>query len=452
MNKTAFHRINPLILLGMLGISQISHASLLSNGGFEAGVFTPAEDNTQWLAVDSDQLTGWNINGQAITWLAADNNFSLNPSSGDHFINLTDGAPGGVSQIIATEVGRSYVLSFDLGSSPNGGEPVSVKVSADGSSKVFTSSESTGEAKWERFSLPFTATAAKTKVSFTGIAGADFIAIDNTSVDETVVEHELGYNYTSRTAPQVIMAGASPSIIDDNDTTFDILAIVRPGAVPLRSVAINRASPVFKLELQHVNTLDNGDQLWKTTYYLNRGAFGNATLPVKWGPYQNQFVMRATDTKQHPPFPLFTSGNYPATAPLAGPAKKETLKYNTTKREYAQVIMAGVTPSIVDLYDSSFDIVAWVRPGATPVEKVVVRHGTNELMNIYPKKTTELPNGDQLWVFTHPIPAGGFGIATAPVELGNGPTEYNVQAIDGSGKVVSSYPDLVSGDYPALAK
>lgn len=454
MNKKAHYTISPLLLLSTLGISTMTHAELIINGSFEVGSFAPAKDSTQQLAVGSTQLNGWTIQKDVISWIGKNNPWRLSASKGDFFLDLTEeqsGAPfGRVAQTIKTVSGKAYVLSFDLGSSGYWGGPAAIRASAGNTARTFTSKDSEADSEWQRFSMSFTASSSNTLVTLEGSTGTKYIGLDNVSVVENAPQADFGYSSLARTPPQVIMAGISPAIIDAKDTSFDILALVRPGENPLRSVTVNRAAPAFTTDLKHINTFKNGDQLWKTTFNFAPGAFGNGKFSLKWGALQNQFFVRATDIKTHPPFPIFVSGNYPAQMAYLDSSKNDQLNYNTTKRADPQLIMAGITPPIVDIFDTSFDIVALVRPGSKPIQDVIVNFGSKKLLNIYFKKKTDLSNGDQLWVFNHPIPAGGFGLATGGITLGTGSQEYNLQIIDSTQKTYTKYPDLLSGNYPAI--
>jgi len=76
------------------------------------------------LPVGSTAITGWASVGDTLAWIGTGNPWGLSANDGARFLDLTDfaaGAPfGGVVQTVATSPGASYVLSFDLGSSPSG--------------------------------------------------------------------------------------------------------------------------------------------------------------------------------------------------------------------------------------------------------------------------------------------------------------------------------------------
>ncbi|MBT7307164.1 MAG: DUF1566 domain-containing protein, partial [Gammaproteobacteria bacterium] len=60
---------------------------------------------------------------------------------------------------------------------------------------------------------------------------------DTTTVTIELLEvTPLNYDTRARVSPQVIAGGVSPSIIDINDTQFDIVAMIRPGVLPIDRV------------------------------------------------------------------------------------------------------------------------------------------------------------------------------------------------------------------------
>ncbi len=127
------------------------------------------------------------------------------------------------------------------------------------------------------------------------------------------------YMDEARVYPQVIMVGISPSIIDVSDTSFDILALVRPGLYALQDVTLGQGASLFSFSLIHVGTLPNGDQIWKKTMNFDRGAFGTNDIPLSWGNGNGQYLVSVTDVNQQSvsayDFPLINSGNFPQVSP-----------------------------------------------------------------------------------------------------------------------------------------
>lgn len=130
--------------------------------------------------------------------------------------------------------------------------------------------------------------------------------------------------------------------------------------------------------------------------------------------------------------------------------KNDLLSYNSKKRFAPQIIMGGVSPAIIDILDTSFDIIALVRPGFLPIQNVVLSQGSNILFNIAMEKRAELSNGDQIWVAEFQLPQNFFGITTVPVIWGNGSGEFSIQVIDTAQQVSAGYPLVRSGNFPAM--
>lgn len=360
-----------------------------------------------------------------------------------------------------TQANKPPIASFTANPT-SGTSPLIVSVDASASSdsdgsivgyawNIVNSQPSTGKTASFTFNQAGTYTISLTVTDNQG-------ATASTSKSITVINPKttaLNYNQTARLKPQIIMAGMSPSIIDLGDTEFEILALVRPGVLPLQSVTLGQgANPLFNLGLQHINTLPNGDQFWKTTFAFERGAFGVADLPIKWGNGTGEFFIRATDTNQQSAeglhFPTIQFDNAPAQQPAMDTVKNDNLSYNGTKRFAPQIIMGGVSPAIVDILDTSFDIMTLVRPGFLPIQNVILSQGGNKLFNISMEKRAELSNGDQIWVSTFIFPRGNFGITSIPVVWGTDAGEFTIQVIDTAQQISAGYPIIRSGNYPAM--
>jgi hypothetical protein len=128
-----------------------------------------------------------------------------------------------------------------------------------------------------------------------------------------VVPSTLTYNATARLVPQVIMAGASPSVIDSNDNTLDVLAIVRAGAVGISRVSLSQnGNGAFRINMSKIAELSNGDQVWKSEFSFERGGFGTGIVPISWGDKEGQFSIKVTDGQQNSKsFPVLEAGNFP---------------------------------------------------------------------------------------------------------------------------------------------
>jgi len=173
-----------------------ANADLLTNGSFEntSKTFVGDVNSVDELASGSMSIPGWTtINGSPTAWIENGNPYGISAADGSYFLDLTgysDSSPyGGVSQTFATTAGTSYVVTFDLGYGGNSGAfagPVSVLVSAGGSSGTYTSgSGSPNPAVWDLETFDFTATSSMTTLSLIGesTAGGDYIGLDNVDVE-----------------------------------------------------------------------------------------------------------------------------------------------------------------------------------------------------------------------------------------------------------------------------
>lgn len=95
-----------------------SAQNLFVNPSFELGTFLPNGDNTMDLGPGSANIAGWSVTGPGVAWIGTPNPFSLLPSDGTKFLDLTDypGVAGGVFQVVALTPGASYRITFDQGS------------------------------------------------------------------------------------------------------------------------------------------------------------------------------------------------------------------------------------------------------------------------------------------------------------------------------------------------
>ncbi len=182
------------ILLALATVN--AYADLITNGSFEdtSKTFVGDANKVDELNSGSSAIPGWTtINGVPTAWIMNGNPYGISAADGSFFLDLTGysdfGTYGGVSQSFATTAGTSYVVTFDLGyggDSTAFGGPVSVLVSAGGSSQTFTSgSGSPNPAVWDLETFGFTATSSTTTLSLIGktTTGGDYIGLDNVDVE-----------------------------------------------------------------------------------------------------------------------------------------------------------------------------------------------------------------------------------------------------------------------------
>jgi hypothetical protein len=180
-------RIHALVLCTSLLAATTAHANLLSNGSFESGSFINQGNDTMSLAAGSTAISGWTVVTDATAWIGPTNPFGLSASDGSFFLDLTNyqtGSPfAGMSQVIATMPGATYALSFDLGGSTFWGRPDAITASAAGTSATFTTPKTGSNNEWQHVSMQFTASSNLTTVLLQGVAGSQYIGLDNASVD-----------------------------------------------------------------------------------------------------------------------------------------------------------------------------------------------------------------------------------------------------------------------------
>lgn len=177
-------------VLMLAAASSASASNLLTNGGFDDPTgFSPPSNNTMSLGVGATTMTGWTVVNGSLAWIQTPDPFNLNPTSPSFFLDLTDyrdASPyGGVTQLLSTTAGNTYVLSFDLGSSLQYNVPDSITASAGATSATFTSTNTSQNDIWEHHTLQFTAGAGPTTlISLVGnnAAGA-YIGLDSVSVE-----------------------------------------------------------------------------------------------------------------------------------------------------------------------------------------------------------------------------------------------------------------------------
>ena len=183
-----YRSLLPAIALATCALGASAGPNLLTNGSFETITgFVNQGNDTMSLPAGSTVMTGWTVITDTTAWIGPTNPFGLSASDGSYFLDLTNyqfGAPfAGVRQTIATTPGSTYRLSFDLGSSTFWGRPDSLSASAAGASATFTTPSTGTNNDWTHESLLFVATGASTAVQLQGVAGFNYIGLDNVSVE-----------------------------------------------------------------------------------------------------------------------------------------------------------------------------------------------------------------------------------------------------------------------------
>ena len=166
---------------------------LIVNGGFEdaGGTFVPNVDKLMSLPAGSGVIPGWTTLNAELIWARNDNIYAQTPF-GSFFLDFTgyhDSPPyAGVAQTITTTPGRSYRLSFHLGtyeSTPIYSGPIGVAVVIGGLTNSILAFSPTGLGnQWSSFTADFVATNNATEVAIVGTftAGGAYIGLDEVSV------------------------------------------------------------------------------------------------------------------------------------------------------------------------------------------------------------------------------------------------------------------------------
>ena len=158
-----------------------------TNGSFETGTSDPG--SYVQLSAGSTSLTGWTITTGSVDWIGT----YWTAAAGTKSLDMNGAAPGAISQVLATTIGKNYVVTFALSANPAG--PVALyalTVGATGAtSQPYTfdravNSNTLSNMMWQAKQYSFTATSATTTLSFTsGVAtGAYGPALDNVVVTE----------------------------------------------------------------------------------------------------------------------------------------------------------------------------------------------------------------------------------------------------------------------------
>jgi hypothetical protein len=139
---------------------------------------------------------------------------------------------------------------------------------------------------------------------------------NNVALNQPVTSPRLALSEVAgirRLIPQVLGAGLDPQLVDLDDTSFDVIAIVRAGVVPIQTVSITQNQGGFALAMVELETLPNGDKKYRATYTYPRGAFPETRLGDLFGTQPGQFNITVTDqTQQTHSFPNLGWGNNPA--------------------------------------------------------------------------------------------------------------------------------------------
>jgi hypothetical protein len=171
-----------ILVLALLGLCGLANASLIVNGSFEDGTFTPDGNNTMALNPGSTNITGWTTSVQELAWIQDPNPFpNISASDGIRSLDLMgyhDSQPTGtISQTFATNIGWTYKVTCDVGF-------VSQIIVSDGTNSALFDESSNVTPGWVNHSWSFVAGANSTTLSFSGGPGTagNYAGLDNVDV------------------------------------------------------------------------------------------------------------------------------------------------------------------------------------------------------------------------------------------------------------------------------
>jgi len=168
-----------------------ANANLIVNGSFEDNTATfvsnvNAGDDTMNLNPGASNLSPWSVISGDVAWVGPSNPFGLSASDGNYFLDLTGyerTAHGGVTESISTQIGGTYLLTFDIGNSTTYNPSISASIWATAGNNSIIFGNTTNS--WQSAAMTFQATSTSTLVTLQGWAGQAYIGLDNVSVVQT---------------------------------------------------------------------------------------------------------------------------------------------------------------------------------------------------------------------------------------------------------------------------
>jgi choice-of-anchor C domain-containing protein len=167
-----------------------------TNGSFESGSNDPGA--YEQLTAGSPVLTGWTITTGSVDWIGT----YWPAAAGSKSLDMNGAAPGAIGQVLATTIGKTYVVTFALSANPDGpvAPPYALTVGATGAvSQAYTfdravNANTLRNMMWQAKQYSFKATSATTTLSFaSGVtAGGYGPALDNVVVTEKAASSSAG--------------------------------------------------------------------------------------------------------------------------------------------------------------------------------------------------------------------------------------------------------------------
>jgi len=249
---------------------------------------------------------------------------------------------------------------------------------------------------------------------------------------------------------QVIMGGFDPMLIDfaQRVMEYKIMAVVREGSAPIRSVSVKKNEEAFNALSNKMNLegqLSNGDKVYSIGLVMDREyAFAHKGEPLAnlFGSGVGEYNITVVDESQEThSFPDLNMGNNPH---VMIHALSQVQSYTTKgiRRFRPQVLMAGLDPMLLDYGDDSFKIRAIVRPGRTDIQNVTLKNGGGSF-KVAMNREGDIGNGDIMYSAEYTFPRGAFPSGSLRDLFGNVDlaSEFLVEVIDDA-QNKHAYPGL----------
>lgn len=157
---------------------QAEGMNLVRNGSFEQG---PNPGGFLTFSKGSRDLLGWEIVKGSVDYIGT----YFPNAHGKRSLDMDGSAFGGIRQVVRTEPGKRYRLSFDMGGNPDGPPYMKrLRVNAGAATREFTHGEGT---TWHKKTMEFTANSPMTPLEFISAnteAGAYGALLDNVRLEE----------------------------------------------------------------------------------------------------------------------------------------------------------------------------------------------------------------------------------------------------------------------------
>jgi hypothetical protein len=300
------------------------------------------------------------------------------------------------------------------------------------------------------------------------------------------VAHGRGVDYVSvgmlrrvKNYPQVLMAGFDPMLLDLNDKTLRVVAVVEEGQSELSLVGVRvnleNNQAIHGMEPKGKIPLDETNNRYGLVYELNYtfprikvGSLAKQLFGLKsynlFGGNLNQLYVLARDNATHVhsyPTWSYTKTSPTIEVPTAGMAATlDNYVAKGLRRQSPQVIMAGLSPMHMDVTDQELKVMAVVREGASKIQSVTLNAlDAAETVALALNKVMALPNGDLLYegvlLKTDGRPQEDLLKNYKKYDMvWNEGFTVIVRAQGGlraqGGQQAHHFPDLTVGEYPAL--